>query len=231
MANPPMSHHYGQPSTYAQSSPSPPDYPYSVHNENDLRDAHVRQASLNNGRGISPNCTGPPTMFNADHQQQQQQPVIKWDSYSASSSSVLPSTAPHHSSLEKLHNPNQGVAVPAQTVAAPLPDSSPTVEHHLSPPLPLSNLPLPEFWCSIGYFELDQQVGEKFLAPTSLKSVIIDGYMDPSDGKRFCLGALSNVHRTEQSEKARLHIGKGNSKLTWSILLTYKFFSQVSSFL
>ena len=26
---------------------------------------------------------------------------------------------------------------------------------------------------------------------------------------RFCLGALSNVHRTEASEKARLHVGKG----------------------
>lgn len=37
----------------------------------------------------------------------------------------------------------------------------------------------------------------------------IDGYVDPSGGNRFCLGALSNVHRTEQSERARLHIGKG----------------------
>jgi MH2 domain len=26
---------------------------------------------------------------------------------------------------------------------------------------------------------------------------------------QFCLGALSNVHRTEASERARLHIGKG----------------------
>jgi len=28
-------------------------------------------------------------------------------------------------------------------------------------------------------------------------------------GDRFCLGPLSNVHRTDASEKARLHIGKG----------------------
>ena len=31
----------------------------------------------------------------------------------------------------------------------------------------------------------------------------VDGYVDPSGGNRFCLGALSNVHRTEQSERAR----------------------------
>ena len=39
----------------------------------------------------------------------------------------------------------------------------------------------------------------------------VDGYVDPSTGtgNRFCLGALSNVHRTEASERARLHIGKG----------------------
>ena len=37
----------------------------------------------------------------------------------------------------------------------------------------------------------------------------VDGYVDPSGGNRFCLGALSNVHRTEASERARLHIGKG----------------------
>lgn len=74
----------------------------------------------------------------------------------------------------------------------------------------LSNQPPPEFWCSIAYFELDQNVGETFKVPSAFNSVIIDGYVDPSGGNRFCLGALSNVHRSEQSEKARLHIGKGN---------------------
>ncbi|XP_054164170.1 mothers against decapentaplegic homolog 4-like [Oppia nitens] len=73
----------------------------------------------------------------------------------------------------------------------------------------LSSQPPPEYWCSIAYFELDQHVGETFKVQSSYDYVIIDGYVDPSGGNRFCLGALSNVHRTEQSEKARLHIGKG----------------------
>ncbi|XP_055903601.1 mothers against decapentaplegic homolog 4 isoform X2 [Eupeodes corollae] len=73
----------------------------------------------------------------------------------------------------------------------------------------LSRQPAPEYWCSIAYFELDTQVGETFKVPSSKPNVIIDGYVDPSGGNRFCLGALSNVHRTEQSERARLHIGKG----------------------
>lgn len=73
----------------------------------------------------------------------------------------------------------------------------------------LSRQPAPEYWCSVAYFELDTQVGETFKVPSSKPSVQIDGYVDPSGGDRFCLGALSNVHRTEQSERARMHIGKG----------------------
>lgn len=73
----------------------------------------------------------------------------------------------------------------------------------------ISSLPLPEYWCSIAYFELDQQVGETFKVPSVISPVKIDGYVDPSREDRFCLGALSNVHRTEKIEKARLHIGKG----------------------
>ncbi|KAH7731436.1 MH2 domain containing protein [Aphelenchoides avenae] len=70
---------------------------------------------------------------------------------------------------------------------------------------------MPEHWCSITYYELDTQVGEKFKVPWDQSEVVIDGGMDPAGARsgRFCLGALSNVHRSEASEKARIHIGKG----------------------
>ena len=64
----------------------------------------------------------------------------------------------------------------------------------------------PEFWCTIAYFELDQQVGETFKVPGSCISVTVDGYTDPSSIDRFCLGQLSNVHRTDASERARWEI-------------------------
>ncbi|XP_059471709.1 mothers against decapentaplegic homolog 4 isoform X2 [Neocloeon triangulifer] len=88
---------------------------------------------------------------------------------------------------------------PATTVAAPATNALRM----------LSTQPAPEYWCSIAYFELDTQVGETFKVPSNCPNVTVDGYVDPSGGHRFCLGALSNVHRTDQSEKARLHIGKG----------------------
>ncbi|XP_039273776.1 mothers against decapentaplegic homolog 4-like [Styela clava] len=75
--------------------------------------------------------------------------------------------------------------------------------------MPISNHPPPEFWCSITSYEMDVQVGETFKVPASCPAVTVDGYVDPSGGDRFCLGQLSNVHRTEASERARLHIGKG----------------------
>ena len=67
----------------------------------------------------------------------------------------------------------------------------------------LHPFPAPEFWCTITYFELDQQVGETFKVPYSYARVTVDGYTDPSSLDRFCLGQLSNVHRTETSDKAR----------------------------
>lgn len=84
-------------------------------------------------------------------------------------------------------------------------------QHHSSSSFPpsVSNHPGPEFWCSISYFEMDVQVGEMFKVPSSCPVVTVDGYVDPSGGDRFCLGQLSNVHRTDASERARLHIGKG----------------------
>ncbi|XP_069507277.1 mothers against decapentaplegic homolog 4-like [Ambystoma mexicanum] len=74
---------------------------------------------------------------------------------------------------------------------------------------PVSSHPGPEFWCSVAYFEMDVQVGEMFKVPANCPVVTVDGYVDPSGGDRFCLGQLSNVHRTDASERARLHIGKG----------------------
>ncbi|KPI94269.1 Mothers against decapentaplegic-like 4 [Papilio xuthus] len=96
--------------------------------------------------------------------------------------------------------------------APPVPVDAPPHHHHYyngNPGGLLSSQPAPEYWCSVAYFELDTQVGETFKVPSSRPNVTVDGYVDPSGGNRFCLGALSNVHRTEQSERARLHIGKG----------------------
>ncbi|NXV37115.1 SMAD4 protein, partial [Rissa tridactyla] len=75
--------------------------------------------------------------------------------------------------------------------------------------VPPSSPPRPEFWCSIAYFEMDVQVGETFKVASGCPLVVVDGYVDPSGGARFCLGQLSNLHRTHASERARLHIGKG----------------------
>uniref|UniRef100_A0A671N7R0 Mothers against decapentaplegic homolog n=1 Tax=Sinocyclocheilus anshuiensis TaxID=1608454 RepID=A0A671N7R0_9TELE len=87
--------------------------------------------------------------------------------------------------------------------------SSGPVHNEIAFQPPISNHPSPEYWCSIAYFEMDVQVGETFKVPSSCPIVTVDGYVDPSGGDRFCLGQLSNVHRTEAIERARLHIGKG----------------------
>lgn len=84
----------------------------------------------------------------------------------------------------------------------------PTIPKSL--PLPQCSLqPPPEYWCSINYFELDQQVGETFRVSSTYPGVTIDGYTNPSAADRFCIGFLSNVHRPPAVQKARLHIGKG----------------------
>jgi len=108
--------------------------------------------------------------------------------------------------LPQLPQPTMNSNAPQQLSLQSRP-AQPTA-NALPPPHYLSH-PLPEYWCSIAYFELDQQVGETFRVPSNLHNVTVDGYTNPSAADRFCIGFLSNVHRTPAVQKARLHIGKG----------------------
>ena len=70
-------------------------------------------------------------------------------------------------------------------------------------------LTVPEYWCTIHYFEADLQVGDIFKVRSQYSSVVVDGFFDSSREDRFCVGALTNVQRSAASEKSRPYIGKG----------------------
>lgn len=120
---------------------------------------------------------------------------------------VNPQVVPSSVASNGLSLTNGNSCSVAQSAQVDLQPTQTITPSKLPPQCPLK--PLPEYWCSIAYFELDQQVGETFRVSSIYPGVTIDGYTNPSAADRFCIGFLSNVHRPPSVQKARLHIGKG----------------------
>uniref|UniRef100_A0A7N6AF72 Mothers against decapentaplegic homolog n=1 Tax=Anabas testudineus TaxID=64144 RepID=A0A7N6AF72_ANATE len=134
------------------------------------------------------------------------------DEYDFDGQQSLPSIEGGHSIQTIQHPPSGSRPAPSESFATPNllpPAEASTSASSSSFPTIAAGSGTPDYWCSIAYFEMDVQVGETFKVPSSCPIVTVDGYVDPSGGDRFCLGQLSNVHRTEAIERARLHIGKG----------------------
>lgn len=82
-----------------------------------------------------------------------------------------------------------------------------SIDHPQDTRLPSIEYVEPAFWCTVSYYELNVHVGESFHA--SQPYVNVDGFVDPSSSSRFCLGVLSNLNRTYESEQCRKLINRG----------------------
>lgn len=90
--------------------------------------------------------------------------------------------------------------------ASTSPDDDVKLKSELDPP-PHFQDKLP--WCSIYYYELDQRYGDPFHGHSPI--VKIDGWTNPCDGTRFCLGIITNISRNREIELVRRNIGNGIS--------------------
>lgn len=62
-------------------------------------------------------------------------------------------------------------------------------------------------------------MGETFHA--SQPSLTVDGFTDPSNSERFCLGLLSNVNRNATVEMTRRHIGEKLAEIRSCLFVQY----------
>lgn len=160
---------------------------------------------------LTPQLPHPPTPASPHQQSPEYSGPHKPANWAGNSPASYTSAGPQHSGRGNQPHPPLHHHHPHLHQQHHAPNTHFWSQHHSTAPYPqpVSNHPGPEFWCSISYFELDVQVGEMFKVQSSCPLVTVDGYVDPSGGDRFCLGQLSNVHRTAASHRARLHIGRG----------------------
>ena len=100
-------------------------------------------------------------------------------------------------------------------------------------------------WCSIYYYELDQRYGDPFHGEVTNKVrpnhslgivqghspiVKIDGWTNPCDGTRFCLGIITNISRNREIELVRRNIGNGISLIYEQGTISLKNASESSIF-
>ena len=183
----------------------------SAHNQFDMWSTNAQQQLNNHQLTNTPVCSA--LTYNQSLVLQQQPTAIESLNSRLPTNSPLANDVNFWSAANRLIAPHENSSPNCNQNATAVSNLAQQQQPHLSLATHslnrISSLPLPEYWCSIAYFELDQQVGETFKVPSAINQVKVDGYVDPSREDRFCLGALSNVHRTEKIEKARLHIGKG----------------------
>ncbi|XP_055332091.1 mothers against decapentaplegic homolog 4-like [Paramacrobiotus metropolitanus] len=70
-------------------------------------------------------------------------------------------------------------------------------------------VPIPEHWCCFLYYELDQQIGDIFDVPAADTTIYIDGHEKAGHANQYCLGLLTNPHRSEAVIQARRLIDDG----------------------